>query len=525
MPRTLPDPVPFLADLARKHQAAGDPPRIGAGSTNEPYRGARIDRHTERWLPHRYSGDAAVALSYDRLTARLRDLAINDPIIANALRKICTMLIGTGINAFADPLDITPGDDSDEDVLDGYADLSDELFEHWSTNEADAEERLGWPDMQKMALREVLESGEVIMLRCYDNRPGRTIPLCYQIIESDQVDKSRHGTTAANGNRIANGVELDRRNRAVAYYIFDAHPYDNTGTWSSQSTRIPADRVLHLYFPHRPSQHGGISWFNAMVQLARDADLLVGNELTSSSLAALFTAIDYGESPMSGIDDGTTDDAWYDESLKLGKGNILHRRPTDKFDIIESTRPNKDVAPFIQLLLQIMAMSAGISIYRLTGRYSDTTYSSGRAAQLDDYAFVTEHQGFLGRALVLPVRRSVNQYCVAAGYFNQFFSTSRFRDYQRQLDHFGVYGTGLAQLDPEKETDASAARCRIGTSNLLIEAAKTSGLPFRKIMRGTRRANRLAAKYGVSIDLSKQQGGNQRDRIATTTDQEDPDAA
>jgi len=492
----------FLGRLAEQEKAAA----TVEAKTHEAYKGARRDRLNNNWDPAAASGDTGILESVDLLTRRVRDLCRNDAILRNALQKLITLVIGTGINVYSDAK--RPGGDP----FDDFADEADEEFLQWAETEADVSGRLSWFEMQQLAYREMLEAGSPMLLRCQSNASDRSVPLCYQLLESEQLDTTKDRPAGGKQNKIVGGIEVDRLNRPVNYWLFDAHPHDTLTPYTTQSQPVPAARVTHLFYPFRISQTVGVTWFNPVMQSARDCDLMVGNELTAGSIASMFTAVhktEYGNA--SGLDDGTDDeDQWGNPKLRLGKGTVVTGSPRDEFEVIESKRPNKDMAPFVDLLMTLIAMGSGISVLRLMGRYDRTSYSAARASHLDDQAFVTPLQNHVGRQLVLPVRRAHNDQAAAMGLY-RCVTPAEYRRHKRRLSRFDVYGPGREQIDPEKETDGATARCRAGLSNIIIENAR-AGRHWKRVLRGKRRAEVFAASIGTTIDLSKQQGGNSNDQ-------------
>ena len=80
-------------------------------------------------------------------------------------------------------------------------------------------------------------------------------------------------TTAENGNVIRAGIEFDRLGRRVAYHLYRAHPEDGalapmSGNGGTETVRIDAPDILHLFRPLRPGQIRGEPWLaRALVKL------------------------------------------------------------------------------------------------------------------------------------------------------------------------------------------------------------------------------------------------------------------
>jgi capsid protein len=122
----------------------------------------------------------------------MRDLGRNNAHARKALTVWTNNLVGPGIMPRA-----KSGDEAlDKAVMD--------LWEKWS-KQADADGQLNIYGLMELAVREMVESGEVL-IRKRLRRPedGLAVPLQLQIMEGDQLDISK---VMLNGhNRVINGV-------------------------------------------------------------------------------------------------------------------------------------------------------------------------------------------------------------------------------------------------------------------------------------------------------------------------------
>jgi lambda family phage portal protein len=491
--------MPILDQYGRIYQASGP--------NNAAYRGGAVTRLTNDWQPSHRSGDSAIGENWDLLTSRIRDLFRNEPTIRNARRTLTKYVVGTGIQTFAAAM--LNRDDYDDD----FNDESDEEFERWGDDEADAENRMSWPEMQGLHFSQVAEVGESFLLKCSDDAPGRSIPLCYQILESEQIDRTREWPAGTNAdgtvrNRCTRGIELNGRNQAIAYWIYDTHPYDahQFGGIGGKSKRIPAERVLHTYLVERPSQTQGVTWFGCNVQTTRDLDWYIGNELTAAAIGALLTLIikrKNGSGQGLGFaGPGETTDAHGNRDVKLGPGLIADIGAEDDVKVAESSRPNRDAAPFLKLIMMLQGMGVGLSYLRMTGDYSQSSYTSARGAHLDDHAFFVCLQSWFGRSAVRPVRQEHMKQAAAYGLYENV-TPREFLKQQRRFMHFDLQPPGREQLDPEKETDAAVKRI----DSCLSTHKKECGLRgdhWRRIFRQRARemafAQSLAKKAGVTLE-------------------------
>ena len=504
----------LFAIIGRLLGLSGDTAPQAAAKT--AYKGAELNRIWKPWQPTHRSGDAAIYEDQSLLSARMRDLFRNDPLMKKLKRELCKHVIGAhGVQTFADVL-MPDGPPGERDTDDTFNFESDELFARWSEDEADAAGKFSWAQLQWQHFSEAVARGGSLLLEVADDNPKRSIPLCYQLLEYEQLDASKDRPAGARSNRIVNGIEFDALNRPVAYYIYDVHPYDTFQGGGFDSVRVPAKRVIHTYFPDRPSENIGVTLFTANVQSARDLDWYLGNELTAAALGALLTMVVKREHGVGsglgfvGADPTDSVDEHGNSQVRLGPGIVADVGTNDSVEIAESGRPNRDAGPFIELIMQQASQASGLSRGRVTGSYSQTSYSSARAEHLDDQAYFQVLQNWCARSFVIPVRRRHTEICAA---FDRYTSISarQFANRQYEMERLRVKGIGREQLDPEKETQAAMERIRSGLSDWEHECA-LRGLDWRRVALNQKRQKAFFAKHGLEFDLSS--SGNPKEVLA-----------
>jgi capsid protein len=159
------------------------------------YDGAAKGRRTDGWKAAGTSADAEIAAASGLLRDRMRDLTRNNPHAAKAVSVLVNNIVGSGII----PRAATGDARLDETV--------DRLWNDWSAA-SDADGQLDIFGLQTLAVREMIEAGEVLIRR----RPrrlsdGLAVPLQMQVIEADLLDSTRSGDLA-DGGRLLQGIEL-----------------------------------------------------------------------------------------------------------------------------------------------------------------------------------------------------------------------------------------------------------------------------------------------------------------------------
>lgn len=511
------------------------PPRVRAASSREAYRWGRIDRRTEHFQPAGRSGDAAIYESQELMNRRVRNEIINNAQAKRIIEALTDLTIGTGIQTFASPfdpwMDITQLDLSQLDDGLRFALEADDLFDEWflEPDQFDAAGKLSGPDMQRLAYSECASVGDALILRCQRNDPGRIVPLCYQILEREQLDPSRDRAATATDNKIVNGVEVDKSGREVAFWLFDAHPHDAFAPFSATTTsrRIPASRVIHLYLFRRPSQSVGATWLDAIGQASFDRDKFIHSEIQSAAKAALLALIAKREHPHLGTlgletdDDGT--DQYGNEEVRLGSSPIaIEIGKDEEVDMVESKRPTNTANNFIDILDHDIAGGGGISFYTLTGRFEKSNYTGFRGALLVEDSHIKPLQNWFASRTALPIRRAFNAMAAASGLYKNV-SAAEFLQDQRRYQRFDAIGAGRQLLDPQVETEAAAARLRTGMTTLKLECARL-GLHWVKVLRQLAIEGRFATALGVTLDFSKGEGGKVAQSDKQTAEKEEEDA-
>jgi capsid protein len=88
-------------------------------------------------------------------------------------------------------------------------------------------------------------------------------------IEGDQLDESKV-EDLPDGGRIIQGVEFDRYNDRIAYWLFDRHPGGLALLSSYASSAVPAKHVDHVFERTRFGQTRGVSWLAAVALDLKD---------------------------------------------------------------------------------------------------------------------------------------------------------------------------------------------------------------------------------------------------------------
>lgn len=351
--------------------------RVAAELVVRHYEAVAATRRTQGWQRPTGDANAVVGPALSRLRASARDLVRNSGHAKNALNKIGDHVVGWGIVAKPRPKNAAALD----------------VWRRWAeSTECDADGRLDFYGLQKLVVRTVVESGEVLVRRRL-RRPedGLSIPMQLQVLDPDYIDTDKNLTERDNKGtilrRIVHGVEFDALGRRAAYWLFPEHPGNmdisgmGFGAWASR--RIPADGILHVYDVERPSQVRGPSWFAPILLKFKDYDEYSDATLMKQKIAACLAVItsdaDGSASPL-----GTADATVSPEVDSLEPGMVLNVPPGRNIEVVQppAVREHADYARFT---LREIAAGLGLSYEELAEDFSNVNFSSARMSRLSHW--------------------------------------------------------------------------------------------------------------------------------------------
>lgn len=271
-----------------------------------------------------------------------------------------------------------------------------------------------------LGMRSLYPDGDLLLNHLAGNR--------IQVLEAHEL------VTPVNGKgwrdrRVIGGVELDDQGRHAAYYLRDPRQPYNYGYsgWvqsHEQAQRLPAASAQHLANRHRFSQTRGVPLLAPLLDMF---DMLDGY-LDAEMLAAKINAdVVYGirrpqaTSPLPGVslqDDlnSTTDsETTFDKLLRSEPGMILDLLAGEDFVSIGNSRPGDTFQPYVMTILRMLGASIGMPLELVLLDFSQTNYSSARAALLQAYRCFKRLQLYLRDWLIQPIYNRWMSRWIAAG--------------------------------------------------------------------------------------------------------------
>jgi lambda family phage portal protein len=480
-----------MLDDLRRRLARAIAPKSGA----RMYAAARPSRLTANWGTSVSSADTELFGSLPSLRSRSRALVRDAGYAKRAKRLVQNNVIGTGIGMQAQ-VSTTRGN-----LAQNINDAIEREWNKWSrADSCHTGGELHFADLERLAMGQVFEAGEVLIRKHYQAAGESKVPLSLELVESELLADDIHLPAPKNaGAEIRMGVEVDGFGRPLGYWLRRRHPgelrFDTVAP--SQIFYVPAEQIIHLRIIDRWPQTRGEPWLHAVAKKLNDMDGYTEAEIVAARGAASymgFIEVDQLDAPAGEQQaDGT-------EQLELSPGMIGKLGPGEKFQAYAPNRPNSALDAFLRYMLREVSAGLSVSYASLSADYSETNYSSSRLALLDDRdAWRTLQQWFI-RAFREPLHREWLDQAVLSGAIPEI-SLQQYGANAEKFQAVSFKPRGWSWVDPTKEVEAYKEAIRAGlTSTSRVIAATADGADLEDIIADRRREKALLEAADIVLD-------------------------
>lgn len=350
-------------------------------------------------------------------------------------------------------------------------------FSAWADTDADAGGRLSFSDLQHLSVYSLLARGEFIRIPVQlPTSPRREFSTAIQMIAPSRLSTPSDRMADP---VIRDGVELGLYGQPLAYHI--ANPergWTSPILSSAQYVRIPAWRghrpgLLHGFRPTEEEQVRGISVLAPALKTFKDMGDYLDFELVGAIVANNFPVWIEQQNPYSIVADGETAEGR--EYQEFEPGNIYYGANGQRPHILKSDRPGDSFEPFVMRMARIMGAAAGMPYEIISKDFSQTNYSSARAALLEAYRTIQSYQIWLVSALCRPIWRLVIEECFLRGRLKLPKSAPDFYDQMRAYTACRWIPPRRGHVDPVKEAKAAVLLLENDLSTLAEQNAELGG--------------------------------------------------
>lgn len=461
----------------------------GASHTKKALKGFRAD-----------SGHPAEDINENNYTLRQRSrmLYMAAPIATGAIRRVRTNVVGNGLRLKStinrEILGMT------QEEAEAWQKRTELEFALWAErkNACDATVVNDFYGMQQLALISSLMSGDVFaLIKYYSATPLLPYSLRLHLIEADRVRTPTNDggismltTTgrAKNGNRIFDGVEVDKNGQITAYHIANTYPYQSTIV-PTEFVRVEAygektglPNVLQIMNSERPEQYRGVPFLAQAIEPLLQTRRYTEAELMAALVQSFFTAFVKSEAvsndmPFNEVGgDGEEEISKDPNEYEMGPGTINILEPGEDVEFGSPTHPNTGFDVFMGAMCEQIGASLEIPADLLMMSFN-SSYSASRAALLEAWKSFRMRRKWLTDDFCKPIYEIWLTEAVARGRISApaFLTDPIIR--QAYLASEWI-GPSQGQLDPTKEVQAAVMAIENGLSTHEAEAIKLNGSEY-----------------------------------------------
>lgn len=462
------------------------------------------------------------------LRRRTRDLAMNSPIGAAAINATNTSTIGPGLTV-KPKIDYEFLEISREQATEIERAIKRE-FALWAESTlCDIADQNNFYELQQIAFSDWLRNGEEFVLILHkDPEPNMPYGLKLKLVQADRVctpgsssgEYSGIDQRTDDGNRIMNGVEIDKDGRVVAYHISSTFPgeYGNgRQEWTrvkKRGKRTGNENILHVFNAETAEQYRGVPFLAPIIQTLKQTTRYTEAEIMAAvvnSILAVFITTEDGEDPDTGYG-GEAEEEWSkpqgedqdqkDNEIVMGSGTVVTLKPGEGVTAVKAEHPSGSFSEFMNAMITQIGAALEISPEVLQKKFGQNFSASKGALNESWRSFMKRRKWFVNDFCQVIYEQWLSE-AVARGRVD---APGFFTDPMIKKAYANTTWTGPAQgcLNPLQEVNAATQRINAGLSTREDECAAMNGSEFEENIRTLIRENEQIAEANKALEGEKQ---------------------
>jgi lambda family phage portal protein len=391
------------------------------------------------------NGDSAIFGSAESIRGQARYLDENHDIVVGLLDKLEQKIVGPkGIAV--EPMPFTVAGEKHEE----FAQELSRFFEKLSMA-PDTTGTLTRGQVEQMVCRSWLRDGECFGKYIEGNvanfKHNTPIPFSVELLEADFLPFNRSDKT-----NIIQGIEKNAWGQPLAFHFLKSHPGGSIG-YSSETIRIPADKVQHIKLSKRIGQGRGMSILHAVITRLEDLKDYEESERVAARISAVLAAY-IKKSPDGGYGGQKPDG---ERMFPMQPGAVFDNlMPGEEVGTIQSNRPSALLQPFRDSMLRAVSSGTRGTFSTISGQF-DGNYSSQRQEMVEGYAGYE----FLQNTFIAQWSRPFYRRAISIGIASGMINVPP--DIDQDTIYNAVYLTPVMPwIDPNKESQAHERNIQMG---------------------------------------------------------------
>lgn len=418
--------------------------------------------------------DIQAALSVMR--ARSRSAARNNPYARRYLDLLRSNIVGPdGVALSVQGMRQTQGGGEE---IDPISSTIEKHFWNWANPQTcTVQGRIDFAKVQELVIEQTARDGEILIRFCRGPRFGK-YNFALQILDADHLDEN-FNSTATNGNRILQSVEVDEYGKPVAYWIWRNNPADTMIlAQGNERIRVPAEDMLHIFDPEQASQVRGYPWMASALVALSHIEKFKESVLINARVASDRQVYYQQDQNADAYEDEIDDMGYVELEARPGEHSVLPRG----WSVVQTdwAQPTTTLDDFQKSILRSASAGLGISYNTFGADLENVNYSSARFGALEDQSNYRSIQRWFVNAFIKLVYEEFLRVQLLTNTWGLNIPVDRFEKFANVQYRTKTFGS----VDPVKDitADINALKAGITSQSAVIE--KHGGDPeavFRQI--------------------------------------------
>lgn len=398
-----------VLDFDKTERARAPAPRIAARA-HEAVRPTR-----QRKLAVDYgSANSIVGMDARQLRTSARDLCRNHDLARSVLNVLVQNVVGSGIDVI--PVPRKGGGDVDRALAETMRGL---WWQWWDRPEVTWQHDFG--KCQQLIMSGYVRDGESFWQSLMGVVPfldhGTRVPYSLELLEADLIPLDLNDDKRG----ILQGAERNAWGRIVAWHVYKTHPGEGFA-WNTETKRVAGEQVHQFANVDRMHQVRGLSVFAPVITRLQDLQDYENSERIAAKVAASLCAqIIKGNAEQYTGSDPTVGAQMAEAAARAYRSMTMvpgligdDLLPGERIELIDSKRPNPNIAIYITDQVRRVAGGTGASHSSISRNY-DGTYSAQRQELVEIWgAYAMLREQFVARVM-RPTWRNFVESAVLAG--------------------------------------------------------------------------------------------------------------
>jgi len=464
------------------------------------------DRAMFNWAPSATSANAELEDEQEIMVGRSRDIFRNDGVATGGKQTLKDNIVGATLRLSAKP-DYRLLGKTVEWQREWAKNTEAQFRSYADSTECDAARSSTLLGLTLQMLDGSIQNGDAVALPIWKPRPGSRWGTRFQLVEADRLATPVGMEMRKNLN---GGIQSDLHGEPLKYWFMKSHPGDRwtlrmsaPDQWTSVDAfdEVGTRKVIHLADKERVGQSRAKPLIASVIRELKMTGKYANTELQTAIASSLIAGVlesDLDPETMGAIL-GEGGAAKFDERIngfrsQLKSGAILKAPVGTRMHLMSSGRNNAAFEQFMMTLLRKTAVGFNIPYELLLKDFSQTNYSSARAALLEAWRYFYGRRRWLSDYWLTCVYEIWLEEAIAHGrveapdFYENRFAYTRCRWIMQ----------GRGWVDPVKEANASKIRMQNNLSTLENECAE-QGLDWEDVLEQRAYEKERAIELGVEL--------------------------